>query len=48
MFGDALATWFIVLGIVLVLAVAALVFLISWRITARKQQRPKSDTTLKE
>lgn len=48
MFGDALATWFIVLGIVLVLAVAALVFLISWRITARKQHRAKSDTTLKK
>jgi hypothetical protein len=38
MFGDALATWFIVVGIVLVLALAGAVFAISWAITHRPRK----------
>jgi membrane protein implicated in regulation of membrane protease activity len=50
MFGDALALWFITVGIVMVLAVAALIFMISWRLTARREKPSgeKSEPTARE
>ena len=40
MFGDALAFWYIAMGLVYVLAIAAIIFAISWRLTRRPRSAP--------
>lgn len=48
MFGDSFAIWIIVSGIILVLAAAALVFMIAWRLTARRPEPPGQQITAAE